>query len=211
MNHVPAKTRPRTKPPEERRDELMEAAQALFLEHGVGSTTIEQITSRAGVAKGTFYLHYSSKEEIHGALGERFTSQFLQTLTAAVARRGDRDWHGKLAAWSKTAVTGFIEKQELVNMLFHTHPSPPDSAPNPIVEHLKALLKAGLKDQAWAVDDPDLAALFVFGGLHAIVDEVLLGARRIGRGKLVEAVQNFSFRAVGVSAASSAGQEPAAD
>jgi hypothetical protein len=42
-----SRSRPRTKPPEERRDELMNAAQRLFLEHGVGPTTIEQITSAA--------------------------------------------------------------------------------------------------------------------------------------------------------------------
>lgn len=189
----------------------MEAAQALFLELGVGSTTIEQITSRAGVAKGTFYLHYTSKEEIHGALGERFTSQLLQTLTSAVARRGDRDWHGKFAAWSKAATVGLMSDQELVNMLFHTNLSPPDGAPNPIVEHLKALLKAGTKDQAWSVDDPDLAALFVFGGMHAIIDDVLLGTRRIGRGKLVETVQNFSFRAIGINPPSSARLEASTD
>ena len=53
--------RPRTKAPEERRDELMNAAQRLFLEQGVATTTIEQITMGADVAKGTFYLHFSSK------------------------------------------------------------------------------------------------------------------------------------------------------
>ena len=41
------KVRPRTKPPETRRTELMDAAQRLFLEHGVGPTTIEQITAGA--------------------------------------------------------------------------------------------------------------------------------------------------------------------
>ena len=54
------KLRPRTKPPQQRRDELMDAAQRLFLKQGVGPTTIDQITSGADVAKGTFYLHFSS-------------------------------------------------------------------------------------------------------------------------------------------------------
>jgi AcrR family transcriptional regulator len=65
---VAAKLRPRTKAPEQRRDELMTAAQRLFLKFGVGSTTIEQITSDADVAKGTFYLYFASKEDVLEAL-----------------------------------------------------------------------------------------------------------------------------------------------
>lgn len=71
---VAAKLRPRTKPPEARLDELMTSAQRLFLKHGVGSTTIEQITSGAEVAKGTFYLYFSSKEDVLEALRERFAN-----------------------------------------------------------------------------------------------------------------------------------------
>ena len=48
----PTQRQPRTKPPEQRRDDLMNAAQRLFLDLGVSATTVEQITSGAGVAKG---------------------------------------------------------------------------------------------------------------------------------------------------------------
>src|ERR1035441_10143564 len=77
--------RPRTKPPEERRDELMKAARRLFLEQGVGATTIEQITSRADVAKGTFYLYFSSKEQVLAALGGRYGGEPLVKIKAAIA------------------------------------------------------------------------------------------------------------------------------
>src|ERR1035438_2043651 len=60
----PNPTSPRTKPPETRRDELMNAAERLFLSEGVAATTIEQITSAAAVAKGTFYLYFSSKDDV---------------------------------------------------------------------------------------------------------------------------------------------------
>ena len=80
-----SKSRPRTKPPEERREEphLRIPAQHLFLEHGVGPTTIEQITSRAKVAKGTFYLYFPSKEAVLAALGDRFGEQHLAKIKSA--------------------------------------------------------------------------------------------------------------------------------
>ena len=61
----------RTKPAEVRLDELMGAAQALFLEKGVEATTISEITEAAGVAKGTFYVYSPCKQEMLVAVGER--------------------------------------------------------------------------------------------------------------------------------------------
>ena len=90
--------RPRTKPPEERRDELMNAAERLFLERGFGPTTIEQITVAARVAKGTFYLYFKSKDDVRSALGEYFARDHLAQLKAAVGRKPLADWKGKLSA-----------------------------------------------------------------------------------------------------------------
>src|SRR5450755_4447689 len=98
---TPTKIRPRTKAPEERRDELTTAAQHLFLKHGLASTTIEQITSRAGVAKGTFYLYFSSKEDILAALGQGFAQNLLARIKTAVTEKREQDWMGKLATWAK--------------------------------------------------------------------------------------------------------------
>src|ERR1700691_2285953 len=95
------KTRPRTKPAEERREELMNAAQRLFLKHGVGPTTIEQITTGAAVAKGTFYLYFSSKEDVLAALRGRFGQDLTARIKTAVARNGHDDWRGKLASWAE--------------------------------------------------------------------------------------------------------------
>ncbi|CAB50369.1 TetR/AcrR family transcriptional regulator [Pyrococcus abyssi] len=46
------------------RDKLVKAAKRLFAEKGFYRTTVDDIVKAAGVAKGTFYLYFSSKEEI---------------------------------------------------------------------------------------------------------------------------------------------------
>ena len=73
----------RTKPPEVRLEELMGAAEALFLEKGVDATTISEITEAAGVAKGTFYVYFPSKQEMLAALAERYVGCLLYTSDAA--------------------------------------------------------------------------------------------------------------------------------
>lgn len=46
------------------RDEIVRVASNLFYEHGFHCTGVQQIINEAGVAKGTFYTHFKSKEEL---------------------------------------------------------------------------------------------------------------------------------------------------
>ncbi len=52
---------------EERPDEIVESAMTLWRAQGFAATTIEQIAKGAGVAKGTVYLYFDSKEAIFEA------------------------------------------------------------------------------------------------------------------------------------------------
>ena len=85
---------PRTKPPGERQAELLDAAQELFVDKGIHATTIEEITNRAGVSKGSFYQHYKSKDDIVVALGVRFGRRVATELADAAA--AEIDWGEKL-------------------------------------------------------------------------------------------------------------------
>ena len=49
---------------------IFETSMKLFAEKGYDGTSIEEITSEVGVAKGTLYYHFSSKEEIFNFLIE---------------------------------------------------------------------------------------------------------------------------------------------
>ena len=42
------------------RARLFEAAVRLFAKHGYAATSVEQITREAGVAKGTFFVHFAT-------------------------------------------------------------------------------------------------------------------------------------------------------
>ena len=55
---------PRQRRKEARPHELLEAALELFVEKGYAATRSEEVAARAGVAKGTLYLYYPSKEEL---------------------------------------------------------------------------------------------------------------------------------------------------
>ncbi|SCY77217.1 TetR/AcrR family transcriptional regulator [Alkaliphilus peptidifermentans] len=54
----------KTKKGEVTRNHIIQAAEQLFMEKSVSKVTISEIVQRAGVAKGTFYLYFESKDEL---------------------------------------------------------------------------------------------------------------------------------------------------
>ena len=194
------KLRPRTKPPEERRDELMNAAQRLFLKQGVAQTAIEHITLGADVAKGTFYLYFSSKEDILAALGERFGQQLLVKIKTAVATKPVGDWKGKLATWANALVSGYLDSIRIHDIVFYgSRPSTREGlVDNIIIDHLAELLQAGVDARAWSLDDSRFTAVFLFSGLHSVVDDAVSREKRVNRKRLADRAERLCYRAVGL-------------
>jgi AcrR family transcriptional regulator len=66
------------KNPEERKHEILDAAEKLFYEKDYTKTTINDILKAVGIAKGTFYYHFESKEEVLDAIVDRYIQNGLK-------------------------------------------------------------------------------------------------------------------------------------
>lgn len=104
---VPAGRRERKK--EETRRRILEAALALFSEKGFEATTIDDITARADVAKGTFFNYFPRKEAVIEFLAEEWMA--LAERTAA-----------------NRALTAPQRVRELYEVLTRAHEEHPDLA-----------------------------------------------------------------------------------
>jgi len=71
---------------DERLNELLDAAQHLFFQKGYEKTSVNDIINKVGVAKGTFYHYFSSKDELLDKLVERFTLQTEQLVSQLVQK-----------------------------------------------------------------------------------------------------------------------------
>ena len=178
----------------------MNAAQALFLELGVGPTTVDQITAGAGVAKGTFYLHFKSKEAVLTALRVRYVLDFQARLEAALSQCEPDDWNGKLAAWAAAGVSAYLDSVPLHNLVFHEFETD-GSHPDIVLEYLTLMLQSGAADGPWSVEDPRLTAVYLFHGLHGVVEEAIAGKEPVKRMQLIGRVQRLCFRLVGTAPA----------
>lgn len=78
-NPPPARSRRKQARP----GELLAAALDCFAERGFAATRMEEIARRAGVAKGTFYLYFPSKEAVFEALVRENILPRLEAMEAA--------------------------------------------------------------------------------------------------------------------------------
>ena len=65
---------------------LLGAAEAEFVASGLGRAKVEDITSRAGLSKGAFYLHFESKEDAFRQLVETMVARLASLMDAARGR-----------------------------------------------------------------------------------------------------------------------------
>jgi len=72
-----------------RREEILDAAQHLFYAKGYDETSIQDIINAVGIAKGTFYHHFDSKQALLDHLIDRMFSQVLVPLEVLVNESTD--------------------------------------------------------------------------------------------------------------------------
>ena len=66
-----------------RRTQILDAARRLFLTKGYEATTIEDVLTAVGIAKGTLYHHFPGKEAILDAIVQRTVDAIVQRAQAA--------------------------------------------------------------------------------------------------------------------------------
>jgi AcrR family transcriptional regulator len=97
-----ARRRRVVKPPDQRRREILEAAAELFAQLGYDVATVKAIATRAGVAAGTVYLYFPSKDAMLHALKEDFEAGLLERVAAiATAVLAEEDATGEIVGYQE--------------------------------------------------------------------------------------------------------------
>ena len=76
-----------TEDKEKRRHAILDATERLLLAHSQRVASVDEVAAEAGLAKGTVYLYFPSKEELLLALHERQTQTYFTALLDMLARK----------------------------------------------------------------------------------------------------------------------------
>lgn len=72
------------KKPEERRREIVSTSRNLFLKQGYESTTMQDVMTKLGIAKGTAYHYFKSKENLLEAVVEDMVAEYMVVVEKAL-------------------------------------------------------------------------------------------------------------------------------
>src|SRR2546421_2537092 len=104
------------KSPEDRRLEILDAAMRIFSTKGVSKATVADIAEAAGVAKGTVYLYFGSKEHLLLALRDRFTDELLEHVSDLLSRVGQDDWWALADTTIESMCDFMLQKEDLMQV-----------------------------------------------------------------------------------------------
>lgn len=99
-------------PSSSRRDSLILAAAQVFSERGYQGATMEEIARRAGVAKGTSYLHFEDKADLFYAVFEKWAQEAMAGAEGPVAAAPDAA--GRLKALALSAGDYMASHREMM-------------------------------------------------------------------------------------------------
>src|SRR6476659_1924622 len=75
----------------DKRERILAAAERIFARHGFFAAKVSDVAKEAGVADGTIYLYFKSKDDLLISLFERRMLQLNHTLRAAIADKTPRE------------------------------------------------------------------------------------------------------------------------
>ncbi len=109
-----------------RRGELLDAALRRIATQGFDGATVEAIAREAGVAKGTFYLYFDSKESLLAALIERHS--LIPDLTRVVDALGEMPPEQAIPLIARAGWRGLRERLTLLRLVLREIPLREDNA-----------------------------------------------------------------------------------
>ncbi len=203
------------KKPDERRSELIACAQKLFYSKGYESTSVRDIVDEAGVAKGTFYYYFDSKQAILEATVDELAAYAVvlmrstvddQTLTATEkwiqALRGVGNWKTERKS-EMIALMRMMRAPENLLLQYQLRSKMLEMVTPELTRIVEQGVEEGTFDTSNAADAAEIA-LAVWLTLSDVLTDTILNPERfedpagLARRK-VASVQGASERVLGAS------------
>lgn len=186
-----------------RRDDLVGAASRVFARTGVSGASVAEIVREAGVAQGTFYLYFPSKNDVVLAVVERVADQMMAAIGSALERPEEsapdqlRALCAALAAMaedpSARQLAEFIHRPE--NQALHDRLA--ERLLPQLVPVVQGIVVHGVSEGSFDVPDVTTAAWFVVGGLRGLE---LAGTPPQDMPAAIESTSRLALRALGYRA-----------
>jgi AcrR family transcriptional regulator len=181
--------------------DLLRAAEQVFVESGLEKARVEDITARAGRSKGSFYLHFESKEDAFRQIVESFLARLAAMIDCPPDPNGDFEavvetWHEK----DVELFEYFWQNRAVAKLLLHGGSSAQfrymiDAFADRARINCKMLVEIGKERGYYRADvDADVAALVIAGAYDRVVRELVEASKKPNVRAWLGAMQDLLLR-----------------
>jgi AcrR family transcriptional regulator len=185
------------------RAKLLAAAEAEFVEHGLDGAKVSDITARAGMSKGSFYLHFESKTQIFRELVEAFVARLAVLTESGLEQCGcaqPDNVRALLDQWVSLDVEIFEllwQNRGLIRLLLEGGPGAQfrylvDDLMERTAHKARQFLAVGVKSGFYRQDlDLDLTAAFIAGAYDRVARTMMRETSRPELRPTLERIQHL--------------------
>jgi AcrR family transcriptional regulator len=188
------------KSPEDRRQEILDAALHTFTDKGVSKATVADIAEAAGVAKGTVYLYFGSKEHLLLALRDRFTDELLTHVSDLLGRMGQDDFWALVDTTIESMCDFMLQKEDLMQVFIEEGLSSDVAKVTDVGSRVDSMFAAaiqqGMEMGACKVTDPELMASFFHHAFEGTLLHACLHHEEIDRDRFVAAAKELVHKSL---------------
>jgi len=184
--------------------EILEAARQVFAKKGFSQATVDDIAEAAGVAKGTLYLYFRSKDEIYLAA----LKQGISTLHEETMRQVDESATAaqKIRAFIRARIEYFEKNREFFK-IYHSefgniliHPAKVSKECRDLYEKqgrmLAAVLRRAAEQEEIRCARPESTAFTIYDMTRGLITQRLLGWSRCGVEEDIEFLVDLIWRGI---------------
>jgi AcrR family transcriptional regulator len=178
--------------PDVRRRQILDAAGRLAVERGLAETSIARVAEAAGIAKGTIYLYFDSRQALVAGLQADLWERMLERPLALIADPA-LDWSERLAGTVEHWIRFEFDHHDLYHQVFHVEATDTEEPWAKTHGVLTTILKGGVDAGEFSIDDIDLTADYL---LHAYSGPCYHGHHSGSREELIRIVQRLFRKTV---------------
>lgn len=194
-----------TVPNPQRREEILDAAERRFQAQGYLATSVAELIADTGIAKGTFYHHFSSKEQVMEAVIDRQVSRLREQVELLAGQRDVPALQRVLGLFSglvrppeSEGLATELERDG--NELLHLRALNATSLA--LMPTLAQIVADGVAEGTMQAAHPEAAAAALLAIIATLVDADLFGWVRHGSGPHLAGLLDVGERVLGLPAGS---------
>jgi len=165
-----------TKDPLTRREDILQASYQLFKEVGYEQTKVEHIAKQAGIAKGSFYNYFKSKEEVYEAVVSTVALHVLsvtediltqENLPPKMRLISYLDWTFQFANEPEKSISRILSQETKASHRKIYQLALDESAAH-MLPFFAALLQEGMDSKEFTIPNASYTAAFILGAFRGI-------------------------------------------